>query len=167
MIFLFRNATAPVSGVSPNQCYVLSSRVNIINNRFQLRLGSSFIPSKEIDLSNDVSEAWTETQKYFMALNSINMYGSPTVTDYSRQDAAIADATAGNATWTNKFLIAINTEAYHSKGEQLFDGISSINDSFYLNVNTLALTNPVVGDCFVNYDVLFTINESGILSRAF
>lgn len=164
LIFLFRNTTAHANR---EQCYNLSSRVNIVNNRFQLRLGSQFIPSKEIDLSNDISEAWTETQKYFMALNSLNMYGSPTATDYVKQDGAIADAAAANATWGNKFLLAINTEAYHQKGDQLFDGISSINDSFYLNVNTLALTNAVVGDCFVNYDVLFTINESGILSRAF
>lgn len=175
LLFCFRNCTA-LAGDLVKQAYVVSSRINIIGNRFQLRLGSQFIPSKEIDLSNDVSEAWTETQKYFMSLQNINLFGAHTRTQYAARDGTIDTATLAAATWQNKFLIAINTEAYHQKGDQLFDGISSINDSFYLNVQTTgpfnagnptALTNSVVGDCFVNYDVLFTINESGILSRAF
>ena len=161
LIFCFRNWATDKYG------YSLSSRINPIDDSFQIRLGSTFIPTKPINLSTSCAEAWIETQKYYHSLDSVINYGSVSKTDYERVDVASATLTKAN-TYKNKFLLAIDTEAYSKKSDQLYDGLSSIGDSFYVNMNQLTLVQGVVADVFCNFDILYEIDLStGVLTASF
>lgn len=168
LLFCPRNQTGQT------ESYALSSRVNPYSF-LQVRVGSFYSPPKRLEFhrtANGVqnnSEAFIETQKSFNALSHLQHWGSISASGYNVNDTAIVDNIASrNATYKNKFYMAIDFEA-HGKPDKHFDGINTISDQVSIEgiiQAGQALQNTITVDVFVLHDAIISIDEYGIATRS-
>jgi hypothetical protein len=145
--------------------YKNSNRVNPYSS-LQVRIGSNFYPRRPIKSSTgDAAESFIQSQKYLGALNDVHTWGSIILRQYVRNANAFAPTTGTFPLNDGGYYLMLNTEAYQKDGA-LFDGISTLNDSIFVDGVLLTVLNSnILAYVHVCHDTVLSV-QGGVMTRS-